>query len=61
MVKNLPANAEDTRDTAFIPESGRSPGVENGIHSSILAWKIPWTEEPGRLQSMGVSKELDMT
>ena len=30
------------------------------IHSSILAWKIPWTEEPGGLQSMG-SKELDMT
>ena len=29
-------------------------------HSSILAWKIPWTEEPGRLQSMG-RKELDMT
>ena len=30
-------------------------------HSSILAWKIPGTEEPGRLQSMGVAKELDMT
>ena len=29
-------------------------------HSSILAWKIPWTEEPGRLQSMGC-KESDMT
>ena len=29
-------------------------------HSSILAWRIPWTEEPGRLQSMG-SKALDMT
>ena len=29
-------------------------------HSSILAWKIPWTEGPGRLQSMG-HKELDMT
>ena len=29
-------------------------------HSSILAWKIPWTEEPGGLQSMG-SKEVDMT
>ena len=31
-----------------------------GTHSRILAWKIPWTEEPGRLQSMG-SQELDMT
>ena len=56
MVKNLPANAEDTGDTASIPESGRSPGVENGNHSSILAWKIPWTEDPGRLQSMEIVK-----
>ena len=31
------------------------------IHSSILAWRIPWTEDPGGLQSMGVTKELDMT
>ena len=30
-------------------------------HSSILAWRIPWTEEPGRLQVLGVCKELDMT
>ena len=29
---------------------------ERAIHSSILAWNIPWTEEPGGLQSMGVSK-----
>ena len=33
---------------------------EMAIHSSILAWKIPWTEEPGGLQSMGL-QELDMT
>ena len=33
---------------------------EMAIHSSILAWRIPWTEEPGGLQSMG-SQELDMT
>ena len=33
---------------------------EMATHSSILAWKIPWTEEPGRLQSMG-RKESDMT
>ena len=33
------------------PGEGNSPGVAN--HSSILAWKIPWTEEPGGLQSMG--------
>ena len=30
-----------------------SPGEDNGTHSSALAWKIPWTEEPGGLQSMG--------
>ena len=34
---------------------------EMATHSSILAWKIPWMEEPVRLQSMGVTKELDMT
>ena len=33
---------------------------EMATHSSVLAWKIPWTQEPGRLQSMG-SQELDMT
>ena len=31
------------------------------IHSSILAWRIPWTDEPGGLQSMGSVKELDIT
>ena len=35
-------------------------GVKMATHSSILAWEIPWTEKPGRLQSMG-SQELDMT
>ena len=37
----------------MIPESGRYPGEGNVTHSSILAWRIPWTEEPGGLQSMG--------
>ena len=36
-----------------IPGSGRSPGGGNGNHSNILAWKIPWMEEPGGLQSTG--------
>ena len=42
--------------------SGKDP-LENEMvtHSSILAWRIPWTEEPGGLQSMGSQKELDMT
>ena len=46
-------------DLSMIPRSGRSPKEGNG-NSSILAWRIPWTEEPGRLPSMG-SQELDMT
>ena len=47
-------------DLGSIPGSGRSPREGNGSHSSILAWKIPWTEEPGRLQSWS-RKESDMT
>ena len=50
MVKNLPAN---TGDTGSIPESRRSSEGGNGNLPSILAWKIPWTEEPVRQQSMG--------
>ena len=34
---------------------------EMATHSNILAWEIPWTEEPGRLKSMGLQKESDMT
>ena len=40
-------------DPGSIPELGRSPGEGMAIHSSILAWEIAWTEEPGRLESMG--------
>ena len=49
MVKNLPANAGDISDVVSIPQSERSAGVGMAIHSSILAWIIPWTEEPGGL------------
>ena len=92
VVKTLPTNAGDVRDTGSIPGSGRSPGGGHGkpllcswaslvaqtvknlpamqetwvkaldwedplekgtaTHCSILAWRIPWTEKPGRLQSM---------
>ena len=48
--KNPPANAGDL---SLIPVSGRSPGEGNATYSSILAWEIPWTEEPGGLHSMG--------
>ena len=52
VVKNQPANAGNARDLSLIPGSGRSPGAAHGNHSSILAWKIPWIEDPGGLQSM---------
>ena len=45
-VKNLPANVGDT---GFIPVSGDSLEKEMATHSSILAWRIPWTEEPAWL------------
>ena len=51
MVKNPPANAGDIKDTGLIPGLGRHPGGGRATHSSILAWRIPWTEEPGGLQS----------
>ena len=53
MVKNPSANAGDVRDLGSIPGQGRSPGGGMATHSSILVWRIPWTEEPGGLQSMG--------
>ena len=53
LVKNLHADAADTRDVGSIPGWEDPLEVEMVTHSSILAWKIPWTGEPGRLQSMG--------
>ena len=49
VVKNLLANSGDVRDAGFIPEPGRS--LEEGMttYTNILAWRSPWTEEPGRL------------
>ena len=53
LVKNSPPSAGDARNTGSIPGSGSSPGEGKATHTSILAWDIPWTEEPGGLQSMG--------
>ena len=53
MVKNLPANAEDTGDKGLIPRLEDSLKEEMETQSSILAWVLPRTEEPGELQSMG--------
>ena len=57
MVKNLPVNAGNTGDSDFISGSGRSPGKEMAIHSSILVWETLWTEEPDRLQSRGLQSQ----
>ena len=53
MVKKQAPSAGDTRDGGSV--SGREDPLEEGMatHSSILAWRVPWTEEPDRLQSMG--------
>ena len=52
VVKSLPANAGDVRDMSSTPGSGRSPGGGHGNPLQYLAWRIPWTEEPGGLQPM---------
>ena len=56
MVKNLPAMRE-----THVPSLGWIDPLEKGMatHSSILAWRIPWTEEPGRLSPWN-HKELDI-
>ena len=53
MVKNSPANAGDARDAGLILGQEDLMEKEMETHSSILDWKIPRTEEPGQLQSMG--------
>ena len=50
MIKESPCNAGDLNS---LPGLGRSPGTGHGNASSILAWRIPWTEEPDGLQSVG--------
>jgi len=52
MVKKKKKSACSAGDSGLILGSARSPGKGNATHSSILAWKIPWTEEPGAVQSM---------
>ena len=58
MVKNPSASAGDV---GLIPDLGRSLEKEIATHSSILAWRTPWTEEAGRLHTVHrVSQESDM-
>ena len=57
MVKNLPANAGDVRDVGSVLRSEDPLKEEMAAHSSILARRIPWTEEPGWLHTVhGVAK-----
>ena len=53
MIKNLP-----TMQETWVQSLGWEGPLEKGmtIHSTILAWRIPWTEEPGELQSMGLQR-----
>jgi len=56
VVKNPPANGGDVRDMGSI--LGQEDPLKEGkaTHSSVLAWKIPWIEEPGGLQSIGLQR-----
>ena len=56
MEKNLPA-VQETKEM-WVPSLGQEDALEMGMatHSSILAWRVAWTEEPGRIQSMGLPR-----
>ena len=54
MVESPPAKCRSQGDAGSIPGLGRPLEEGTATHSSVLAWRIPWTEEPGRLQSMGL-------
>ena len=60
----FPGGSDGKKSTCNTEDSGLIPGLENllekemATHSSILAWEIPWTEEPGGLQSTGIVKSL---
>ena len=58
MKKNPPAKQE-----ARVQSLGREDPLEKGMatHSSILAWRIPWTEEPGGLQSVGLQSQTRLS
>ena len=56
ILKNLPFKAGDTGDAGLIQGWGDPLEKDVETHSSVLAWIIPWTEEPGRLQFMGLQR-----
>ena len=54
--KESTCNAGDVGDVGLIPGSGKSPREGNATHSSILAWRISWTEEPRGPQFIGLQR-----
>ena len=56
MIRNSPANAGGARDVDLIPGLGRSLEKGTTTYSCVLACRVPWTEEPGRLQSTGLQR-----
>ena len=52
VVKNPPANAGDIRDKVWSLDQEDPMEESTATHSSMLTWRVPWTEEPGGLQSM---------
>ena len=56
VVKTLPTSEGDIRDASLIPGSEDSLEKAMAAYSSILAWRIPWTEEPGRLWPIGLRR-----
>ena len=60
MVNNLPATAGDLRDADGFQGQEDPQQKEIATHSSIPAWRIPWTEEPGGLQSMGSQSQRQL-
>ena len=56
MVENLSANAAGVRDVGLIPGLERSLGEGHDNPLQYSCWRIPWTEEPGRLQSLGLQR-----
>ena len=63
VVKNLPNNAGDPGVTGLVWSLGEEDPLEEGkaTHSSTLAWRIPWTEEPGGLQSTGSQSQTQLS
>ena len=60
-VKKPPANARDAGDLGLIPGSERSLGARNGNPLQSSCWEMPWTEEPGKLQSMGSQSQTRLS